>query len=189
MSLLLRVARGSLQTSSPFLPSSFLSSSTSLLCPVTTRRSIFTSTITGSLEKTGPVVGAVAEVEHTFSQEDVNQFASLCGDNNPLHCDPTFAKGTMFNGTIVHGIFVSSLFSTLFGRSINGAIYVSQTLNFKRPVHVGVPVIAKMEIISVEDRKKGKLLTCATTCRIKSNNNVDAVLAVEGEAKVLLPSK
>eukprot|EP00600_Ochromonadales_sp_CCMP1393_P003776 CAMPEP_0174994702 /NCGR_PEP_ID=MMETSP0004_2-20121128/23778_1 /TAXON_ID=420556 /ORGANISM="Ochromonas sp., Strain CCMP1393" /LENGTH=160 /DNA_ID=CAMNT_0016248959 /DNA_START=131 /DNA_END=613 /DNA_ORIENTATION=+ len=126
--------------------------------------------------------GLYAEVVHTFPQDDVNTFAGLCGDNNPLHCDPSFAKGTMFGGTIVHGIFVSSLFSTLFGRSIAGSIYVSQSLSFKRPVHVGVPVTAKMVIVSIDPKKKGNLLTCSTTCTL-----ADGTDAVVGEAKVLVP--
>jgi 3-hydroxybutyryl-CoA dehydratase len=129
-------------------------------------------------------VGLYAEVEHTFSQDAVNVFAGLCGDNNPLHCDPAFAKNTMFGGTIVHGIFVSSLFSTLFGRSVAGSIYVSQNLAFKRPVHVGVPVTAKMVIEAIEDKRKGQLLICSTTCSL-----ADGTVAVAGEARVLLPFK
>lgn len=127
-------------------------------------------------------VGQYAEIEHVFTQEAVNRFSAICGDNNPLHIDPTFAQSSMFGGTIVHGILVSSLFSTLFGRAIHGSIYVSQSLQFKRPVFVGASVRAKMEIVSVEHRAKGSLLTCTTTCSL-----LDGKLAVVGEAKVLLP--
>lgn len=140
--------------------------------------------VSGTLLTESPVrVGLSAEVTHAFSQEHVNQFAGLCGDNNPLHSDPEFAKTTMFKGTIVHGIFVSSLFSTLFGRSISGSVYVSQNLSFKKPVHVGVPITARMEIINIEDRRLGRLMTCSTTCALP-----DGTIAVLGEAKVLLPS-
>lgn len=140
--------------------------------------------VTGTLLTESPIcVGLNAQVTHAFSQEHVNQFSGLCGDNNPLHCDPEFAKTTMFKGTIVHGIFVSSLFSTLFGRSITGSVYVSQNLSFKRPVHVGVPVTARMEIINIEDRRLGRLMTCSTTVTLP-----DGTLAVAGEAKVLLPA-
>jgi acyl dehydratase len=129
-------------------------------------------------------VGQYAEVEHVFTQEAVNRFSAICGDNNPLHVDPAFAQSSMFGGTIVHGILVSSLFSTLFGRAIHGSIYVSQSLHFKRPVFVGASVRAKMEIVSVDHRAKGSLLTCTTTCCL-----LDGTLAVVGEAKVLLPQQ
>jgi acyl dehydratase len=127
-------------------------------------------------------VGETATVKHVFRQEIVNQFATICGDNNPLHTNPEFAKTTMFGGTIVHGIFVTSLFSTLFGRSINGAIYVSQSVNFKRPVYVGKEVVATITVKSVEPKKKGDLVTCSTVCSL-----ADGTVAIDGEAKVLLP--
>lgn len=148
------------------------------------KRTIFNSVITGTIKTDGVKVDSFAEVNHVFSQEDVNTFASLCGDNNPLHIDPIYAKDTIFKGTIVHGIFVSSLFSTLFGRSITGAVYVSQSLSFKRPVYVGAPVIAKMRILSIENKKKGLLLTCSTAIHLDDDNKT---LAVEGEAKCLVP--
>lgn len=129
-----------------------------------------------------PSVGQSSYVNHVFSQEDVNKFAQLCGDSNPLHIDPEFGKTTMFGGTIVHGIFVSSLFSTIFGRSLTGSIYVSQTLNFKRPVHVGKPVVASIEVLSVEDRKKGDVITCNTIVKLE-----DGTVAVDGVAKVMIP--
>ena len=139
--------------------------------------------ITGTLATSGPVVGAFAEVKHTFPQAEVNQFAGICGDNNRLHTDPEFAKGTMFGNTIVHGILVSSLFSTLFGRSIEGAVYVSQSLSFKSPVYVNTEVVTRMQVLRSEVKRKGTLLVCSTTVHIAGSN----MLAVDGEAKVLLP--
>jgi len=139
--------------------------------------------IVGSIFENGkPQVGKQISVTHTFSLEDVRTFAGICGDNNPLHTDPEFAKTTMFGGPIVHGIFVSSLISTLFGRSIHGAIYVSQNLSFRRPVHVGVPVTARVEVMTIEDKKKGLLVTCKTTCSLENGD-----VAIDGDAKVLLP--
>lgn len=140
--------------------------------------------VTGTLLEVKPLaVGLHASVQHVFTQEAVNTFAGLCGDNNPLHSDPEFAKTTMFKGTIVHGIFVSSLFSTLFGRSIAGSIYVSQELSFKRPVHVGVPVIARMEVLSITPNRKGQIMTCSTNVSLQ-----DGTVAVVGTAKVLVPN-
>ena len=140
--------------------------------------------IVGNLSFDEPKVGQSAKVDHAFSQSDVNVFAGLCGDINPLHIDPEFGKTTMFGGTIVHGIFVSSLFSTIFGRSLTGSIYVSQNLTFKRPVHVGKPVTAIIEVQSVDPRKKGDVITCSTIVKLE-----DGSVAVDGVAKVLLPRK
>jgi 3-hydroxybutyryl-CoA dehydratase len=91
----------------------------------------------------------------------------------------------------VHGILVSSLFSTLFGRSIPGAVYVSQSVRFRRPVHVGAQVLARMQITNIEQRRKGVLLTCATTCSLiedkeEGEGEGKLTVAVEGEAQVLL---
>jgi acyl dehydratase len=163
--------------------SASLSSVGSLLI---SRRSLaftpFTSAITGTLSQLGPKVGATAQVSHSFSSEAVKIFADICGDNNPIHIDKEAGEKSIFKGNVVHGILVSSLFSTLLGRSIHGAVYVSQELNFKRPVYVGRPVTAKMEIINSEEKKKGSLLTCSTVCLLD-----DGSVAVEGQAKVLLP--
>jgi 3-hydroxybutyryl-CoA dehydratase len=142
--------------------------------------------ITGTIcfsRKQVPSVGQYAEVVHIFSQPDVNTFAGICGDSNPIHINPEVAKDSMFGGTIVHGIFTSSLFSTIFGRALPGAIYVDQQLAFKRPVHVGIQVIARVEVLEVQERNKGHLVTCATVCKLQSDGRV----AVDGKATVLLP--
>lgn len=146
----------------------------------------FTGVIGGTLARDGPVVGAYASCDHKFTQEAVNDFAKICGDNNPLHIDPAFASGSMFNGPIVHGILVSSLFSTLFGRSLHGSIYVSQSLKFRAPVHVGAPIHARMEIIKKESKRKGFLLTCSTQVYVEDTEG-SRTLAISGEACTLLP--
>jgi acyl dehydratase len=144
--------------------------------------------ITGNLSQciTKSETGLYASVRHVFSQEDVNTFANLCGDTNPIHTNPEYAKEkSMFGGTIVHGIFVSSLFSTLFGRLLTGAVYVNQSLNFKKPVHVGKPVIATVKVLSVISRAgKGDIIECQTNVSWE-----DGTVAVDGTAKVLLPKK
>ena len=145
----------------------------------------FDSEISGDLISNFGNIGAYAEVQHTFDQGDVCLFGGLCGDNNPIHVDPDFAANTIFEGTIVHGIFVSSLFSTLFGRTIAGSIYVSQDLNFKRPVHVGKSVTARVEIAEVQERPKGLLITCSTLCKLDEE---EGKVAIDGTARVLVPN-
>lgn len=161
----------------------FLQKSLGIPVPLLFQRGLFNSVIKEDLIDNFAKLGGKAEVTHSFSQLEVSSFAAICGDNNPLHVDPEYAETTMFKGTIVHGILVSSLFSTLFGRSISGSIYVSQDLQFKRPVHVGTAITASIEVIQVDKKSKGILLTCSTKCRLDNGD-----LAVDGRAKVLVPS-
>lgn len=114
-----------------------------------------------------------------FSQDEVKEFAALIRDANPLHVDAKFAATTRFRKPIVPGMLVSGLFSSLLGSAIPGTIYVSQSLNFLRPVLIDEPVTAVVKIESL-DRKFVKLHTAIT----KENNE----LAVEGEAVVYIPS-
>lgn len=152
------------------------------------RSSGFTSEIVGTLKEEGPVVGSFATCHHIFTQETTNEFAAICGDNNPLHTKPEIAENSMFKGTIVHGILVSSLFSTLFGRVLHGAIYVSQTLQFKRPVHVGSQVRAEMKILRIDKKRSGHVLICSTNAYTTSKfTNDKEVLVITGEAECLLP--
>jgi acyl dehydratase len=77
---------------------------------------------------------------HTFSytQEQVNEFARVTGDDNPVHLDEEFASKTIFKKRIAHGMLGASILSKVFGTLFpgNGTIYLNQTLNFLRPMYV-----------------------------------------------------
>ena len=139
--------------------------------------------ITGRLTA---LVGSKCEMSHTYSQAEVSQFANLSGDNNRIHIDAEYASKTPFGKPIVHGIFTSSLFSTILGSTITGAVYVSQSLQFLKPVFVDSTVLAKIEVLHVEKRKRGNLLTCSSTVDIVLEEG-ELVRTVTGEAKVLIP--
>ena len=96
-------------------------------------------------------IGQKASLTKTITEKDIEHFIAITGDTNPLHVDESFAKKTFFNQRIVHGMLSASLFSTLVGMHIPGigAIYKSQTLEFKLPVHIGDTLCAWFEIVSV----------------------------------------
>ena len=87
-------------------------------------------------------VGASAEISRAFDARAVAGFAALAGDDNPVHLDAAFAKGTRFGAPIVHGMLAASLWGTLLGASLPGCVYVSQAIAFKAPVFVGETVTA-----------------------------------------------
>jgi 3-hydroxybutyryl-CoA dehydratase len=79
---------------------------------------------------------------------DVIGFAEISGDRNPIHLSEHFAAKTQFGGRIAHGLYTASLISAVIGTRLPGpgAVYLSQTLNFKAPVRIGDTVVAAVEV-------------------------------------------
>ena len=94
-------------------------------------------------------VGMYAEFSRSFSKRDVELFAELSGDINPVHLDTDYAKQTAFGEIIVHGAFLTSIFSTIFANTLPGpgCIYLKSENKFLKPVF-------KVEIIDVLIEKK-----------------------------------
>jgi 3-oxoacyl-[acyl-carrier protein] reductase len=90
-------------------------------------------------------VGDDAEIRHTLSQADVDAFAALTGDYNPLHVDESFSRKTMFRRPVVHGMVSASFISTLIGTLMpgSGALWTSQTIEFLLPAFVGDTITVK----------------------------------------------
>lgn len=126
-------------------------------------------------------VGERASLTRTVTDEDVRAFAALTGDDNPLHLDDRYAAGTRFGRRIAHGMLTASLVATVLGTRLPGpgAIYVSQRLEFRRPVYVGDTVTATVEVVDVRADKP--VLRLRTTC-----HNQRGELVLEGEAVVLV---
>lgn len=84
-------------------------------------------------------IGYSASVEKKITKEDVETFAQLTGDYNALHMDDEFARKSQFSQRIVHGFLHASLLSTLIGMKLpgQGALYLSQNINFINPVFIG----------------------------------------------------
>lgn len=84
-------------------------------------------------------VGNTAELSHVLTNKDVEIFAQLTGDLNPLHVDTAFAKRTLYQKPVVHGMLSASFISTMIGMVLpgGGALWMRQTLEFLRPAHVG----------------------------------------------------
>ena len=126
-------------------------------------------------------VGDVGRLTRTFSAADVADFARLTGDTNPLHGDAAFAADHQFGACVVHGMLYASMFSAIIGQRTPGAVYVSQSLAFRRPVMLGDTVTAEVEVQKVA--RAGRVLDFVTRC---TNQRDELVLS--GDARVLLPA-
>lgn len=107
--------------------------------------------------------GYAAELSHTLTQDDLDAFASLTGDFNPIHIDPEFARKASFGQPIAHGMLTSSFISTMVGMQLpgKGALWTSQTLDFVRPAFVGDTITVKSEVTQVSPATK--TLICKVT--------------------------
>lgn len=126
-------------------------------------------------------VGMAAEVSKVVGMAEIETFAELTGDRNPLHLDREFAANSRFGGVISHGMLTAGLLSTVLGMKLpgTGAVYISQTLGFKGPVRPGDTITARAEIVElVPERRRVRLAT-----RIRNQRDETVI---EGEAWMLL---
>lgn len=128
-------------------------------------------------------VGLQEKIVKHVSSSDVVGFAEVSGDRNPIHLSEHFAARTPFKTRIAHGLYTASLISAVLGTRLPGpgAIYLSQTLNFKAPVKIGDDVTV---LVTVEElMEKGNRARLSCVC------SVDETVVLEGEALVKVPSR
>lgn len=126
-------------------------------------------------------IGQSAALTRTLTEADVMAFAEVTGDFNPVHMDADAAAASSFGERIVHGMLTASLLSALLASKLPGpgAIYLSQTLRFLRPVKIGDTVSAHVSITSID--AETRRITLATSVRNERGKSV-----VDGEAIVQL---
>ncbi len=124
-------------------------------------------------------VGATAERVRTITDADIRAFAAVSGDDNPVHLDDDYAARSMFKGRVAHGMLAGALISALLGTELPGpgAVYLSQKLDFKRPIRPGDEVTVRVTVSALEPPRA--ILSTQVLVRGK--------LAVDGEAVVALP--
>ncbi len=128
-------------------------------------------------------VGMTERLTKTVASSDVVGFAEVTGDRNPIHLSEHFAAKTPFGTRIAHGLYTASLISAVLGTRLPGpgAIYISQTLNFRAPVKIGDTVEVNVSVAELIPEKFRARLTCACS--------VAGELVLDGEAWVKVPSK
>ncbi len=114
---------------------------------------------------------------------DIEAFATISGDRNPIHLDEAFAAKTPFGGRIAHGIFTAGLISAAIAMRLPGpgSIYLSQTLRFLAPVRLDDVVDATIEVIELTSKGRRVKLKCE--CRVGDK------VVLEGEAEVKAPGR
>lgn len=128
-------------------------------------------------------VGQSAEISRVVGAADIEAFAEVSGDNNPVHLDEAYARTTPFGERIAHGMLSAGYISAILGTKLPGpgAIYLSQNLRFRRPVKIGDLVVARATVTEL-DEAKGRV-TLSTVCEVGGK------AVIEGEAVVIAPRR
>ncbi|CAE6902897.1 3-hydroxybutyryl-CoA dehydratase [Pseudomonas marincola] len=128
-------------------------------------------------------VGQTASYSKTVEERDVQLFAAVSGDNNPVHLDPEFAAESMFKERIAHGMFSGALISAAVACELPGpgTIYLGQTMRFTLPVKLGDTLTVRLEILEKLPKFRVRIATQVFNQRDE--------MVVDGEAEILAPRK
>ncbi len=128
-------------------------------------------------------IGMTAEFSKKVTEADIQVFADVSGDHNPVHLNEEFAKTTIFKERIAHGMLGASFISRAIGVQLPGpgTIYLAQNLKFKAPVKIGDTVTATIEVLEIIPEKRRVML--------KTTASVGATVVIEGDAVVMVDSR
>jgi 3-hydroxybutyryl-CoA dehydratase len=127
-------------------------------------------------------MGLEATLSKTVTATDLDLFAQVTGDTNPVHLDDAYAAKTPFKTRIAHGMLSAGFISAVLGTKLPGpgAIYLSQSLKFKAPVRIGDHVTTRVVVTAIDTARRR--VTFSTTCQVGD------IVVVEGEAQIMVPA-
>ena len=128
-------------------------------------------------------MGMTRYIQKIITDRDIELFAEISTDHNPVHLDDEYARDTIFEGRIAHGMLTAGLISAVIGEQLpgHGTIYMSQNLKFLAPVRPGDLVHAEVKVVDMLIDKRRVKLDCR--CEVNGKN------VLVGEAMVLAPSR
>lgn len=127
-------------------------------------------------------VGMVRSLQKIVTDQDIEMFAEVSTDRNPVHLDDQYAQDTIFEGRIAHGMLTAGLISAVIGEQLpgHGTVYLGQTLKFMAPVRPGDMVEAVVEVLEIDYSRR--------RVQLKTEARVGKTVVLKGEATVLAPS-
>ncbi|MCL4189175.1 MAG: MaoC family dehydratase [Rhodobacteraceae bacterium] len=128
-------------------------------------------------------IGMTRHLLKQVTDRDIALFAEVSTDRNPVHLDDAYARDTIFEGRIVHGMLTAGLISAVIGEQLpgHGTVYLGQSLRFLAPVRPGDTVRAEVTVTAIDHGRRR--VTLDTRC------SVGATVVLKGEALVLAPSR
>ena len=138
---------------------------------------------TGTIYVEDLEVGLKRSLRKVITDRDIELFAEVSTDHNPVHLDQAYADASMFKGRIAHGMLTAALISAVIGEQLpgHGTIYLAQNLKFMAPVRPGDEVLAEVSVLAIDEKRRR--VTLETIC------SVGDTVVLKGEAQVLAPSR
>ena len=129
-------------------------------------------------------IGQTATYSKLIEARDIQLFAAVSGDVNPVHLDAAFAATTQFGGCIAHGMLSGAIISAAVAMELPGpgTIYLGQTLRFSLPVKPGDTLTVHLQVTEKKDKRRMVTLDC------KVFNQHDK-LVLSGIAEVMAPGE
>ncbi len=128
-------------------------------------------------------IGMVRSIQKVVTDRDIEMFAEVSTDRNPVHLDEDYAQDTIFGGRIAHGMLTAGLVSAVIGEQLpgHGTVYLGQNLKFLAPVRPGDIVLAEVEVTEIDHAKRRVKMD--TRCLVNDKK------VLTGDATVLAPSR
>lgn len=128
-------------------------------------------------------IGMTRSLRKTITDRDIALFAEVSTDRNPVHLDDDYARDTIFEGRIAHGMLTAGLISAVIGEQLpgHGTVYLGQSLKFLGPVRPGDTVLAEVGVTAIDHARRR--VTLETRCLVGDT------VVLKGEALVLAPSR
>ncbi len=128
-------------------------------------------------------IGMESSYQKTITETDIDAFAALTGDTNPVHLDSEYAATTPFKARIAHGMLSAGLISTVLGTQLPGpgCIYLEQQIKFKAPVFIGDTLVATVTVEDINQRR-GRV-------SLKTQCFVNTKLVADGTASMMVDKK
>jgi 3-hydroxybutyryl-CoA dehydratase len=127
-------------------------------------------------------VGHTTTHSRTITEADVNLFAGLSGDSNPIHMNQQYGEKTIFGGRITHGVISLGLLSAAMAKLPGLPIFLSSQAKFVKPVRIGDTITAAAEVMAI-DRERG-IVTLKNTC---TNQRGEVVVTGEARCRIYEP--
>ena len=135
--------------------------------------------MTDPAERIGPLglaVGQRARRTKTVTAKDVELYAEITGDRNPLHFEASFAGRTRFKRLVAQGGITSGMLNALVAMDLPGpgTVFMNQSLRYLAPTYLGDTLTAEVEVLSLKPDKP--------VCQLRATiTNQDGAVVLEGE--------